>query len=109
MNGPGLNRDVHSLTLSIQAFPLQTTASPTLQGALNNVFREAVVACVTTRLGNLRYVYVCNYYVHNTFYECTSLPVSKCIIQKVIDHTSLSSAWSCQFCTQVNNYTSHTR
>ena len=39
MSRSGMGRDVHS------AFPLPTTTSPTLQGALKNVFGQAVVAC----------------------------------------------------------------
>ena len=37
-------RDVHSIDVH-PAFPLPTTASPTLQGALKDGFREAVVTC----------------------------------------------------------------
>ena len=40
-----MGRDAHSLMLSIQHFPLPTTASPTLHFALKNGFEEAVVAC----------------------------------------------------------------
>ena len=39
----GLDRVVHSLTLSIHASPLPTAASPTLQGALKDGFGEAPV------------------------------------------------------------------
>ena len=41
----GMGRDVHSLMFFIQHFPLPTTASPILQGALKDGFGEAVVAC----------------------------------------------------------------
>ena len=46
----GMDKDVHSLMLSIQPFPLPTTASPTLQGALKDGFGEAVVACDMSEL-----------------------------------------------------------
>ena len=47
VSNSGMGRNVHSLMLSIQhpCHPLPTTASPTLQGALKDGFREAVVAC----------------------------------------------------------------
>ena len=42
----GMDRDVHSLSDVVHpAFPLLTTASPTLRGALKDGFGEAVVAC----------------------------------------------------------------
>ena len=40
-----MGRDVHSFDVVHPVFPLLTTASPTLQGALKDGFREAVVAC----------------------------------------------------------------
>ena len=39
MSRSGMGRDVHS------AFPLPTTTSPTLQGALKDGFGEAAVVC----------------------------------------------------------------
>ena len=45
MSSSGMGRCVHSLMLSIQLFPLPTTASPILQGPLKDGFGEAVVAC----------------------------------------------------------------
>ena len=45
VSSSGLGRDVHSLTLSIQHFLLLSTASPTLQSALQDGFGGAVVAC----------------------------------------------------------------
>ena len=44
VNSFGKGRDVHS-HVDHPAFPLLTTASPTLKGALKNSFGEAVVAC----------------------------------------------------------------
>ena len=42
----GMDRDVHPLFDIVHpAFPLPTTASPTLQGAMQDSFGEAVVAC----------------------------------------------------------------
>ena len=45
MSSSGIGRDVHSLMLSIQHFHLPTTASPILQGALRDSFKETAVAC----------------------------------------------------------------
>ena len=45
MSNSGMGRDVHSLMLSNQHFPLSNMASLTLQGALKDGFGEAVVAC----------------------------------------------------------------
>ena len=42
MNSSGMGRDVDVVHL---AFPLLTTASPTLQGTLKDGFGEAVVTC----------------------------------------------------------------
>ena len=45
MGSLGMDRDVHSSTLSARpAFPLLTMASLTLQGALKDGFGEAVMA-----------------------------------------------------------------
>ena len=44
MSSFGMGRNVHSLTLSIPAFPLPTMASPTLQSAPKDGFEKAVVA-----------------------------------------------------------------
>ena len=44
MSSSGMGRDVHS-TMDRPAFRLPTMASPTLQGALNDGFGEAVAAC----------------------------------------------------------------
>ena len=45
----GTGRDVHSLTLSIQHFPLLTMASPCVQGGVEDGFGEAVVAACHAR------------------------------------------------------------
>ena len=45
VNSSGMDRDVHSLMLSIQHFLLLTRALPTFQGALKDGFGETVVAC----------------------------------------------------------------
>ena len=43
MSSSGMDRNAHSLMLSIQHVSLPTTASPTLQGALKDGFGKAVV------------------------------------------------------------------
>ena len=46
LSSSGMGRDVHSIFNVVHpVFRLPTTASPTLQGALMDGFREAVVAC----------------------------------------------------------------
>ena len=46
VSSSGMDRDVHTLLDVVHpAFPLSTTASPTLQGALEDGFGEAVGAC----------------------------------------------------------------
>ena len=45
MSSSSMARDIHSFDVARPAFPLPTTASPALLGALKDGFREAVVAC----------------------------------------------------------------
>ena len=46
MSRSGMDRDVHPLFDIVHpAFPLPTTASPSLQGVQKDDFGEAVVAC----------------------------------------------------------------
>ena len=40
-----MGKDVHSFDVARPSFPLPTTASPALLGALKDGFREAVVVC----------------------------------------------------------------
>ena len=57
MGSSGMGRDVHSLMLSVHpAFPLPTTASPTLQGAPRDGFGEAALACDLRRKLPLEFV-----------------------------------------------------
>ena len=49
VSSSGTGRDVHSLTLSIQHFPLLTMASTCVQGGVEDGFGEAVVAACHAR------------------------------------------------------------